>query len=694
MVVGRVIFHAGALCLCAAGWAGAQVPTLDVSVNTTSPEVDEPFFLTVKASGSRVGQPNIPNVPGLVLANPRTANSMVFVNGTMSQTTEYGFTAIATNPGPMTIPPITITIDGRVRRSKPIEITVMDLPVVRAWVESHSVTVREPFRIYVSVVGENIERPGVPEVDDLLIDPEKTTLEESVARRDGKSMSKHTYGIYALAKKGGAFTVPAISVIVDGATHRTSPIQMKASFQRPLNPGSGTNLYKEDLVFTRAEVDKREVYQGEPIVLSMQLWRIIHGGIESGSHPRAVIRPPSTEGFYEALLEPRSDVRKSGSWEYNVIEDRKVLYPTTTGELVIGSWHWEGRAYVPSRNRRSRFLRDAYPFKLDSDPIKIVVKPLPARPPEFSGAVGAFTIDASLSETTMLQGVPVKLEVVISGEGNPDAIGDPLIAKPSWAFLSVPKRETRTRQQPDRAGLVTVKRFTYTLTPLKPGNVEWPAIGFTYFDPAKAEYITKTVGPFSVAVESAGDAGQRLVLSDEVSLAEREVSVMGEDIRPPAPRPSHLRVERSLEIAAPTVGILPVVLFLLLVLYTARQRRFQTDRGFARAYHARTKAVKGLSSVRNASHPADELYRSLVSFVGDIFNVDDAGLTSADVENLLRDRGVDAGLAEGAVKVLRACERSRYASQELSTDEINALLAGAEICVDRLRRYKSKGARR
>ena len=154
---------------------------------------------------------------------------------------------------------------------------------------------------------------------------------------------------------------------MDGVTYRTAPIQMKASFQRPLNPGSATNLYKEDLVFTRVEVDKHEVFQGEPIVLSMQLWRIIHGGIDSGSHPRAVIRHPSTEGFYEALLEPRSDVRKQGSWEYNVIEDRKLLYPTSTGELNIGSWHWEGRAYVPSKNRRSRFLRDAYEFKLDSD---------------------------------------------------------------------------------------------------------------------------------------------------------------------------------------------------------------------------------------------------------------------------------------------------------------------------------------
>lgn len=280
--------------------------------------------------------------------------------------------------------------------------------------------------------------------------------------------------------------------------------------------------------------------------------------------------------------------------------------------------------------------------------------------------------------------------MLIKGEGNPDAIADPRIEKMKWAHISIPKRETRIAQDANAARLITEKQFTYTVTPLEPGAESFPKVTYTFFDPAEAEYKTVGVGPFPIEVVGSGEAEQRLVVSRDVALAGQQLSILGRDIRPPKLRPAHLKAERSSQFAAPVVGALPVVLFLLLVGYTSRQRKFQTDHGFARGYRAKGKAQKNLDAVTSAPHPADALYTALATFVSDHFNVAEAGLTSADVEELLSERGVEAGLATGTVKILRACERARYASQELSSDELVALLTAARTCVEQFTQRKNR----
>ena len=67
-------------------------------------------------------------------------------------------------------------------------------------------------------------------------------------------------------------------------------------------------------------------------------------------------------------------------------------------------------------------------------------------------------------------------------------------------------------------------------------------------------------------------------------------------------------------------------------------------------------------------------------------------MTSADARTLIKERGIDAAHAENLEKVLRACERARYASQPLSPNELNALISAAEAAILQIGDQARKGS--
>ncbi len=693
-----------AVCLCAAlaQWqtaAHAQTGRVRAWVDNATQKVNEPFNIRIEASGADLGDPTIPPAPDLALRGPQMQQSMTLINGRMTRELTLTYSATARRPGRVVFPPVEIEIDGKTMRSDPVEITVLgalsNLPdaeqPVQAWVDSTTVTAGQPFRLYVEGLGDDVEI-AMPSIVGLTINSINTLQSRTPINVGRDRTLRVQQGYEATASRPGAIQIPAIEVTVDGKTYSTLPFQMNVIEQRRANPSEKNELLAADLVFTEMYVDKEEVYQGEPILLTMEVWRIDHDRIESGSYRGADIRFPSTEGFYDSALEPVSRKDTFGAYPYNVNADRRILYPTTTGLLTIGTWHWEGLARWPSANSRGPFFHEEERYTLDRGPITINVKPLPERPPGFSGAVGQFTIDAGLSETSFLQGVPVKLSVTVRGTGNPDAIGEPFLAPADWAHVSSAQRETESSFNADQTQLVVAKHFTYTVTPLEAGPHTIPPISFTYFDPQAEEFKTESTQAFKLDVLPSAEGGQRLVVSGDVTLAQEGVAILGEDIRPLLNLGEPLHVRRPASAATPVLLLLPAAIYAILFAYSARLRRFTTDRAFARAYRAKATALKHLADVSAERDPSDALFRAVAGFVGDAFNVDKAGMTSADARDVLRNRAIDPGHAENIVKVLRACERARYASQPLTGTELHALMDAAEAAIKHIDGVSRRGS--
>jgi len=572
-------------------------------------------------------------------------------------------------------------------------------PRVRAYVDNNTVSLHQPFLLNVEISGENIGRIQIPNVDGLNIDKnasqERTSTQIQMIGFKTSVIKTQQLGYVVQATRTGKFTIPPITVTVDGQNLVTKPILLTvADSPQPARRPTPTRstappnqnveeLAWSDVVFIESKVDKTEVYQGEPILLTLRLGKIDLPRMRIGPTRSQEIRYPTVENFYATTLEPTETTEKRNGRDYEVTQFRRMLYPTATGDLKIEAWRWEGVAAYGFQQQR---------FDLDTPPIDVRVKPLPDRPEGFSGAVGQFKIKALLTRDEVLQGVPTQLVVRVNGQGNPNAIGAPAMPKIPNTFVSGPDTEMASVEEPNR--IRVEKTFTYNITPLEAGSMEVPAIPFCYFDPEKDRYQIETTEPFAVRVLASPESTQHTLVSSTQPNESGRVDVIGEDLCPPVTDVGTLRPQPRWGAAVPAVAGLPVLAYGGVVLLLRRRRRFEQDTGFARDYFAKSKGRKRLRKVATATEPSEELYRAVIGYIADKFNVTEAGLTAADVGPLFESYGLDLDHAENFIKILRACERVHYASAQLSEDEIHALTEAAITAIDQTDRLLKRGRRK
>jgi len=137
---------------------------------------------------------------------------------------------------------------------------------------------------------------------------------------------------------------------------------------------------------------------------------------------------------------------------------------------------------TPSASRSTLLLSDA---------VILNVRPLPTQnePPSFTGAIGKFLLDSPKLATNHLRvGQPVQMLVVFHSEGELTRLVPPAVPRSSdWQIIIDPPPAMKV-----------------TLIPETDEVTNTPAIPFSYFDPAKAQYVDLTIP--SVPVTITGDA--------------------------------------------------------------------------------------------------------------------------------------------------------------------------------------------
>ncbi len=581
-------------------------------------------------------------------------------------------------------------------------------PQVVASVESTRVAVNEPFIITVAVQGGRVGEPVIPHSDAIRFDrtPASSSSGTNIQFVNGQfsQVSRREWGFRAWATRPGVHKIPAIKVRIDGKDVLASEIEITATKEAPKPLGtvpsrprggqpaspqpdaSSKQPTVEDAIFIESEVDKTRVYQGEPVSLVLKLIQLDVPSLSLDYTGGRRMPLPSTEGFYSGPVAERTTKEKRKGWDYRVREFRVPLFPTGTGEFTIGAWTWEGNVRWNSWRGPQRRYR-----LLNTDPIVMTVKPLPERPEDFSGAVGSFKVKASLTKGQVVQGVPTQLVVRIVGRGNPDAIGKPAVPEVAWGHVSPPETETEHTNEQDWAKIEKV--FRYSITPLEAGQQTIPEIAFCYFAPIIGQYKTETTKPFSVLVKESDESSQLVSAGGIQNAQETRVQILSEDLEAIVHDPAPLKPYRPARLAGGGFALAPPALFAVFALFMRRRRRLSEDQAYARDYYARSRSLKRLQSVATAEEPSDELYRALTGFLADKLNVNEAGITSEDARRLLSERVGDTASTQQVVKVLRACERARYAGGQLEREEVLALSQAAEEALDSLDGALKKGAR-
>lgn len=336
---------------------------------------------------------------------------------------------------------------------------------------------------------------------------------ESQVTLDGGGLSRRLIYRYRLRPvAAGQAVIDPIRVVIDGRALYTPALEFHVD--PGTLPGGGMLGRETDwgsggpppfLVTTR--VDRERAVIGEQITLTFAFYH----------DPRAPLvespdySPPATPGFWRMDLdsEPRVSVERIGSRTYHVQRFRYALFGLAPGRPTIGPA--TVRLVEPDRER---WWSGGETRVLKSDPLPIEIAALPSGAPAgFGGAVGRYTMAGGVERRHPTVGVPLELELTVTGIGNPTALGAPVL--PGWPDVTVHPPMIDTETDVDDGVVAGSATFRYLLSPGTPGSLDLGTARYAYFDPVTGGYAVDSVALGEIEVLPAPPGSAPLAASPE-----------------------------------------------------------------------------------------------------------------------------------------------------------------------------------
>jgi len=469
--------------------------------------------------------------------------------------------------------------------------------------------------------------------------------------------------------KGKNFSSNALSIeVVKGSTPASQPQQGARS---PSGEEAESIKGGKDL-FAAFLVDKRNVYLGEPVIVTLKVYDRM--GLSRLAPPKL----PALQGFYKNDIptpELRQLTRENVNGQiYNTgVIARFILYPQKTGDLTIGSVEFNG-AVQRTVTRRSRSWFDfdfdfptiqEQPVTFRSEPVTIHVKPLPpGQPANFSGTVGDLSMAASIDKPELNTNDALTLNIKLTGKANMKMINPPVVSFPADFDAYPPKANVQEEYTTEgTTGSVT---FEYIAIPRHPGTFTIPPVSFSFFSPRSNEYKTLASQPFSVTVNKGREDTTITVVS---GLSREDVRLLNQDIRYikrniPDWKNKQLLLDSHLFILW---YVAPLVLFALLIGIRRKTIRERADAARMRHKRAARLAAKRLRKAEKAmkNQQQDEFYEEILKaiwgYLSDKLMIPLANLSRDNAWQALSERGISGELKEQLGKIIDTCELARFA---------------------------------
>jgi len=316
-----------------------------------------------------------------------------------------------------------------------------------------------------------------------------------------------TLGFPVLANREGTVTIPAFKIATSQGELEVPMAQYQVVAAQVPSPGtpsrpsssSGPSLTVEDVAQAEIVLDKQELWAGE--VLEARL--VFQGMTRFVQDFRGYEWEPQqlTLGPWQSHDE---DLRVVDGNEVTVFEfPVNVQAPRIEGDYALDSAR-VGISIRSSNSSRSAFgifRNRGQQVTLEAKAPPITVKPLPAAPDEYSGAVGEFKITSQLVPESTTIGEPVTWTIELQGTGNwNDVIRMPSRGVPEGFEVIQPKSNIEMEGDSPFTGKMTED---VVLIPTREGNYTIPGITFVYFDTDAGEYRNLTTPDTYLLVEKA-----------------------------------------------------------------------------------------------------------------------------------------------------------------------------------------------
>ena len=560
----------------------------------------------------------------------------------------------------------------------------------RASVDRPQVGLGEQFTLQLTLAnagmggGKNLQLPDMGRFH-IMSGPNESSSMQII---NGAVSSSVTYEYILQPKEIGRFTIGAASIEADGATLKSNPVTIEvvkgSARPKQQQQGAGDDVTAQigENLFLRAIVDRTHVVQGEQVNLTFK----IYTRVSVANY--AVEKNPTMTGFWGEDVETPKNIQTSPEtingkqFRVGVIK-RMALFPTQSGSLEVGPM--EVQTTVQVQDRRSNdpfesFFRDPFGrqvnYMIKSDPIAIRVDPLPPdAPPDFKGAVGQYAMSTTVDKKTTRTNEPIDLKVTVSGTGNIKLIESPAVELPTDFEQYTPKVSDNI----DRSGekISGSKTFEYLLIPRYPGLKVIKPVAFSYYDPAKREYVKLHSPQIELNVEQGAATAPPLIAGGP----QEDVRMLSQDIRFIKLGEGTL-VSRGDELrpgpAFIALLLLPLACVGAAFVYARQRQAVMLDQAGYRNRRAIKVARKGLQQAEyllkeKGGTPAGnqrlrfygEVSKALWKYLGDKLNIPQSAFSVEGAVTELSSRAASADLITSLKALLETCDLARFAPTSL-----------------------------
>jgi hypothetical protein len=527
--------------------------------------------------------------------------------------------------------------------------------------------------------------PQLPAIPGLQPVGSTSTSSSFTQGANGQMESVQTVSVQMQATREGEIQIPSFTVEAGQQKLVSQPVTLKVLREDPTAPPAS---FANQSAFLWLVLPRPEFYFGEVFTAELRLY------VGQGVRNIDGYQPPQLqgEGFSAGpWRQAQNYQRRVGDRVFTVVPIVCRISPAKTGLLKIGAINTTVVLNPPDAfegffGRRSNSERVT--LSLAEQEFHILPLPRDHRPPDFTGAVGNFSLAVNVGPTNVATGDPITVRVQISGRGALDGLTLPPQA--AWGeFKMYPP--TAKVETSDPFGMQGVKIFEQIISPESTDIQELPPFAFSFFDPETKTYRTLTHPATKLTVRPGG-----AVVAPSVAAS------LSPNASDPAAQPVDLvpikqRLGKTFASTAPLLTqpvflvaqSVPVLAFLAAFVWRKRTEALANNPRLRRQRQVEHTLRAGLEKLRShaAQKNSEEFFvgvmRLLQERLGERLDCPASAITEAVIDDRLRPGGLPDSLLDELHQLFQWCNQARYAPVR-TTQELDAVLARLESALRKL----------
>jgi len=481
-----------------------------------------------------------------------------------------------------------------------------------------------------------------------------------------------SFSYYVSALSEGVLTIPAATIKIEGKKIQSQPIKITVKKADP-NKKSGFQI--GDNVKVEVEVSRRNIFQGEQVLVSYKLFSKINLADIS------ITQFPNLNGFWNEEIETNSKakVQNIDGVNYRVWEiNKSMLTPQKSGDLKIDPMKINITVQLKSQNRSGDIFGMFNNYKnvveeIQSKQITIKVKDLPPNPPaSFNGAVGVFKLRSKTDKKIADANTAINYEIELSGSGNLHLIDNIPVNFPDDFEVFDPEKKDKSFTS--KNGIKGKLLFNYLIIPRYQGEYEIPSQEFSFFNLRTKKYETLKTNAINIEVNKGND--QKNVIASSKQLIDENSQSLS-----PIKTKSEFKLINKGEWYLQWWYILLLAFPVLLTVAAGIRQTYiriidknPIDRKYRKSLIIAQKRLKNAEIfLKNDKKQRfyEEIEKSLLNYFSQKFNTEIADLSKEKISEIFIERKIDKDILSNYISILEDCEYCRYSPASIENNDLN-----------------------